>query len=206
MLVSGFHDVETAACDLLEDATDELVHVDLHPFVRPVSAGALPSAMFGLLDRGVRLRTVFCGALSPDPRYGTVRADLHRTGAEARELDRAQPMGFMVADRRTALLPVQHDGPWVRTALVLRGDVLAGFLRHAFDQMWDLADAQVPRLDRAETGLLQLLDLGMTDAAIGRHLAVSGRTVGRRLARLQRTLGARTRFQLGVEAARRGAV
>ncbi|MFE3902834.1 helix-turn-helix transcriptional regulator [Streptomyces sp. NPDC059153] len=52
--------------------------------------------------------------------------------------------------------------------------------------------------------LLSYLSAGLTDESIARELGVSYRTVTRRIARLQEMLGARTRFQLGVQAGRRG--
>ncbi|MFF5212658.1 hypothetical protein [Streptosporangium sp. NPDC000396] len=45
---------------------------------------------------------------------------------------------------------------------------------------------------------------GATDEAIARRLGLGRRTVVRRVSALQRTLGATTRFQAGVQAARRG--
>lgn len=52
--------------------------------------------------------------------------------------------------------------------------------------------------------LLVLLGAGLTDASIARELGVSERTVNRRIIALQDALAARSRFQLGVQAARRG--
>ncbi|WP_406385668.1 response regulator transcription factor [Streptomyces sp. NBC_01618] len=52
--------------------------------------------------------------------------------------------------------------------------------------------------------LLSYLSAGLTDESIARELGVSERTVARRIVRLQEMLGARTRFQLGVQASRRG--
>ena len=63
-----------------------------------------------------------------------------------------------------------------------------------------------PALTHDERVLLQLLAAGLSDHAVARRTGVCTRTVGRRLARLQEKLGSRTRFGLGVEAARRGLV
>ena len=52
--------------------------------------------------------------------------------------------------------------------------------------------------------LLQQLAAGANDEQIARNLAISLRTVRRRVAELMGELGADTRFQAGVEAARRG--
>jgi DNA-binding NarL/FixJ family response regulator len=52
--------------------------------------------------------------------------------------------------------------------------------------------------------VLQLLTTGLKDEAIARQLGTSMRTTRRRIASLLATLGVATRFQAGVEAARRG--
>jgi DNA-binding CsgD family transcriptional regulator len=63
----------------------------------------------------------------------------------------------------------------------------------------------VPRGPDSGTGeLLTLLTAGMTDDAIARRLGVSARTVQRRVSELMENLGARTRFQAGAQAVRRG--
>lgn len=78
-----------------------------------------------------------------------------------------------------------------------------------FESMWERA-APVADLDRVETRpdlrrfLLQQLATGAQDEQIARRLGVSLRTVRRRVADLLAELGADSRFQAGVEAARRG--
>jgi DNA-binding NarL/FixJ family response regulator len=96
----------------------------------------------------------------------------------------------------------------------------------AFEELWDQAEparSAVPpgpgggpaptaaaaagsgsELNEQEVALLRMLADDMTETAIGRHVGASARTVGRRVARLHRKLDARTRFSLGVQAARRG--
>ena len=59
-------------------------------------------------------------------------------------------------------------------------------------------------LFRSDRRLLVLLTVGMTDEAMARHMGLSRRTVQRRLADLSRSVAAESRFQLGVEASRRG--
>ncbi len=78
-----------------------------------------------------------------------------------------------------------------------------------FELMWDRS-AAVPDLDRGEARpdlrrfLLQQLAAGLQDEQIARTLGVSLRTVRRRIAALMTEVGADTRFQVGVEAVRRG--
>ena len=60
-----------------------------------------------------------------------------------------------------------------------------------------------PDDDAVDRELLNLLLLGMTDAAAGAQLGISVRTVQRRVADLMETAGVTTRIQLGAEAVRR---
>lgn len=78
-----------------------------------------------------------------------------------------------------------------------------------FESLWDRA-APVSVLDGPEARsdmrrfLLQQLATGAQDEQIARRLGVSLRTVRRRVADILTELGADSRFQAGVEAARRG--
>ena len=78
-----------------------------------------------------------------------------------------------------------------------------------FELLWERA-APVPSLDRGEARpdlrrfLLQQLAAGAQDEQIARTLGISLRTVRRRVAAVLTELGADSRFQAGVEAARRG--
>lgn len=78
------------------------------------------------------------------------------------------------------------------------------------DQTWDavaanisLPEQEMP-LDGRDVHILSLLSAGRTDAAIARQSGISQRTVERRVRALMNQLGAATRFQAGVQAARRG--
>jgi DNA-binding NarL/FixJ family response regulator len=54
--------------------------------------------------------------------------------------------------------------------------------------------------------VLELLQLGLKDETIARQLGISLRTVRRRIAMVMDEVGATTRFQAGIEAARRGLI
>lgn len=77
-----------------------------------------------------------------------------------------------------------------------------------FEMLWN--SAETPTVGRSTSRrdlrrfLLQQLATGAHDEQIARNLGISLRTVRRRVADLMRELGADTRFQAGVEAARRG--
>jgi DNA-binding NarL/FixJ family response regulator len=60
--------------------------------------------------------------------------------------------------------------------------------------------------ERRDQTILALLGAGASDATIARQTGVSQRTVERRVRALMDQLGAGTRFQAGVQAARRGLI
>ncbi|MGW3040975.1 hypothetical protein ACWC9T_13250 [Kitasatospora sp. NPDC001159] len=60
------------------------------------------------------------------------------------------------------------------------------------------------RIDERDRRILTLMASGATDDAIARRLGVGRRSVVRRVSTLLAHLGATTRFQAGVQAARKG--
>ena len=91
---------------------------------------------------------------------------------------------------------------------IVRQRGLVEALRGWFEELW--GRAAVPALEEAEPlvdlrrFLLEQLAAGAYDEQIARKLGISLRTVRRRVAGLMTELGADSRFQAGVEAARRG--
>jgi DNA-binding NarL/FixJ family response regulator len=89
---------------------------------------------------------------------------------------------------------------------VVRAPELVRTLRSMFQMLWK---AGVPfrrgieEYDEERARLLELLATGLKDEAIARHLQVSLRTIRRRVAEVLDEFGASTRFQAGMEAARR---
>lgn len=96
---------------------------------------------------------------------------------------------------------------------MVRGSLLVDALVRLFELQWEMAvpiadvagpDDDAAALTEQERRLLAMLSSGMTDEAMARAVGLSHRTVQRRLAELARRVGAEGRFQLGVQAARRG--
>lgn len=126
------------------------------------------------------------------------------------------PFKMIVIDDLAALIALPPDGMAlgpetdVRSGgegLLVRGSLLVGALIRLFEQQWNLAvpvGQGAAELDQADRRLLALLSVGLTDEAMARHIGLSRRTVQRRLAELSKSVGAESRFQLGVEASRRG--
>lgn len=159
-------------------------------------------------DRGVRFRTVVDAEFLAVP--GT--ADAVRADVEAREEVRVVstlPIKLVLIDDRVGLIPLdlhQPDSP----ALLVRSSPLLDALRVLYEQLWDRAapisfageDAAVAaaRSDGA-SDLVRLLAAGLSDKVIARELDISVRTLERRIAGLMEAWEARTRFQLGWQAA-----
>jgi DNA-binding NarL/FixJ family response regulator len=130
-------------------------------------------------------------------------------GEQARVLPQV-PVKLLIVDGRTAILPLAGDGastPGQARAVVVTDSALTSALQVLFDQLW--GQATPLRLTASAgtdpvTTLINLLASGMKDEAIARQLGVSGRTLRRRIAEVQDQLGATSRFQAGLQAARRG--
>lgn len=139
---------------------------------------------------------------APDTLTGRVAA-----GEEVRVLPEL-PSRLLVIGASHALLPEPLGFADQPLAIVRQRGVVEA-LTQWFEQLWDLAavpdlaaaTAPVPDLRRF---LLAQLTAGARDDQIARQLGISLRTVRRRVADLMSELGADSRFQAGVEAARRG--
>ena len=90
--------------------------------------------------------------------------------------------------------------------------VAARSLAVAFDLAWAAACGQPPnspppgQVTAEQREILQVLSNGVTDDHAAAQLHMSRRTFARRVASLMDSLGATSRFQVGVQAARRGLV
>ncbi len=217
-VVEGAAAVNRAVHELLTETAVELLGLDRQPFVRTGRPHSLSDAVFDLLARGVCVRTIYAADAFRVAGYAPYMSRAAALGERSR-LAAHLPLRFVVVDRSTAMLPLEADGPWVTAAVVVRGHVLVEDLVHTFEELWDHASPAPAGpgrtggarpgqpdsdLSEQELTLLKMLANDMTESAIGRHVGASARTVGRRVARLQRKLGSRTRFGLGLEAARRG--
>ena len=165
-------------------------------------------------DRGVRFRTVVdAGFLEVPGTANAVRADI-----EAREQVRVVselPVKLVIIDDRVGLIPLDLQQP-ESPALLVRSSPLLDALRLLYEQIWERAapvsfgQSGDPDAEAADVGLpsdgadlVRLLAAGLADKVIARELGISVRTLERRIAGLMGDLDARTRFQLGWQAALR---
>jgi DNA-binding NarL/FixJ family response regulator len=127
------------------------------------------------------------------------------------------PTRLTIIDRSLAIIPSEQQTAG-GNALLIKGSGMVMALAAFFEQSWSSAQPlQLHDLDILATPaggerqpsandrvLLRLLSLGLKDEAVARHLGVSVRTTRRQIADLLSRLEASSRFQAGLQAARRG--
>jgi sugar-specific transcriptional regulator TrmB/DNA-binding CsgD family transcriptional regulator len=162
------------------------------------------------LRRGLRVRCIYHQPSLSQPKYlAQMEADI-ASGEEARVLP-VVPIKVTIVDRKAALMPLHVEQPTIACVLVKESALLESIIGF-FESLWDSAvplheQRRGVTVDSKANGhirLLRLLAAGLKDEAIARHLDVSTRTVVRRVDRLMDELGASTRFQAGLQAAKRG--
>ena len=118
------------------------------------------------------------------------------------------PTRLAVFGEEAVALPDRWGNP-MGAILVIRQEPVVAACRNLFDELWAKAATlhgseneanQQPERQR----LLEMLARGAKDEQISRTMGISLRTVRRRVAELLAELGVDTRFQAGMEAARRG--
>ena len=153
---------------------------------------------------GRRSRAIYpVRALTEAPDALRTRA---RLGEQVRVMSEVPTRMFIFGDAH-AVLPEPlgfADEPRVH----VRQRSIVAALSMWFELLWSRA-APVPELESGghpdeRRFLLEQLMAGVTDEVIARKLGIGLRTVRRRIAALMSDLGVDTRFQAGVEAARRG--
>jgi sugar-specific transcriptional regulator TrmB len=157
--------------------------------------------------RGVRYRIV----LERDVLEQTSQTELvavMRRNEEVRVSDRV-PTKLVIADRRTAMVPLDADSP-DPAALVIHSTGLVRSLLSLFDFVWreawplqfaspdrdEIVEAS-PGPDEFDLQVLSLLIAGASDALVARQLDVGLRTIQRRVRSLMDATGASSRIQLG---------
>ncbi|MEU1264296.1 LuxR C-terminal-related transcriptional regulator [Streptomyces cellulosae] len=168
-----------------------------------------------LLSRGVKYRVLYDSSVLELPgRLEDVTAGI-RLGEQAR-IATGLPTKLAICDDRVAMLPLPRPGDDTVTAsYVIHPSPLLDAPAALFEAVWErsvqirpsvppVVEDASERLSPEEEKLLTLLASGATDKAAGRSLGWSERTVQRHITKLLRRCGAQTRFQLAMEATRRG--
>ncbi|WP_204051973.1 LuxR C-terminal-related transcriptional regulator [Microbispora siamensis] len=212
-VLAGEEAVKRVMSELQRTVGVELLGFDRPPYVgRPDdSADTNESELAGtrqLLARGVDIRVVYCPESLDRPGRLETLIRLAEEGERSRFVAHL-PFKLRIADRKIGLFPLV-DGVYDHIAL-LHPSRLLDALVELFDVYWErgrplagLPHVAEERPAEEDLLVLRLLNAGLKDEAIGRHLGVSARTATRKIAAVLERLGVTTRFQAGAEAAARG--
>ena len=159
------------------------------------------------LAAGRPMRAVYPSSVVED----SVKLDYVRTWAAAGEQIRLLPYTTREIDvfgDQAAIVSSRWEG-LSGSMILIHAPAMVFILKELFERYWERSvpfslvsgDGEGP--DR-RARILELLMMGAKDESIARALNISLRTVRRRISELLDELGATTRFQAGMEAARRG--
>ncbi|MBM9507319.1 TrmB family transcriptional regulator [Actinacidiphila acididurans] len=202
---------------LQRSARHQVSAFDRPPYIGGAGTNDIESE---LLPTGVRYRCVYDRTGLELPGRPAAIRDLVASGEQAR-VAAGVPVKMFIADDRIGLISLERS-PTSDSALIIHQSSLLDTLIALFEEVW--ADAVPIRFGPPGTGtgtgagtartsarhpadrgtLLGLLAAGLTDEAIARHMGWHPRTAQRRVRELMAELGAQTRFQAGLQAARRG--
>ncbi|MFI2213988.1 LuxR C-terminal-related transcriptional regulator [Streptomyces sp. NPDC020141] len=166
-----------------------------------------------LLDRGVRMRTVYLDSIRHDSATMAHAEWIASRGGRVRTAP-SLPNRMIICDRRVAFVAVNSDDT-AAGATILRTQGTVAALCALFESVWQTAEPLGAGKSRAQnlgalspqqSEALRLLALGHTDETVAKRLGVSARTARRIATALMEHLGARSRFQAGVRAAQQGLV
>jgi DNA-binding CsgD family transcriptional regulator/sugar-specific transcriptional regulator TrmB len=163
-----------------------------------------------LLERGLRMRTVYLQSMTASKAALEYAEALHRLGGEVRATP-TLPMRLLIFDQEIAIMPMDPENP-TSGAVIHRSPAVVSVALALFDAYWaratemfdpDERDDSTP-LTPHEAEVLRLLAGGAKDEQVARLLGISLRTARRITANLSERLDAASRFELGVAAAKRG--
>lgn len=203
--VNGREQILQRSQQLFHGARRELRIFDRPPY----HGGHDNDAELELLGRGGRVRAVYESTAADHA------ASFIAAGEEARVLP-SLPIKLLLVDDRLAWVPLL-DSPDTPSSsfVIVHQSALLNALAGLFENLWRYAlpldpagsvpatsDATGP--DPIERRILGLMNAGLPDEAIARHLGLSHRTLQRRVRDLMEHLDAATRYQLGAQAVARG--
>ncbi|MGF1425967.1 helix-turn-helix transcriptional regulator [Kitasatospora sp. LaBMicrA B282] len=161
-----------------------------------------------VLARGVRMRTLYPDSILAEGPAMEYAAELVAAGAEIRITPRV-PLRLLVVDRRVAVVPLDpNDGS--SGGMLIRDPGTVTALMALFESYWHASQSLAELTTKSEEcslveqTILRLLASGAKDDAVARQLGMSVRTLRRGIADLMDRLNAHSRFELGVEAVKRG--
>ncbi|WP_043620061.1 helix-turn-helix transcriptional regulator [Nonomuraea candida] len=207
-VISGRDEVNHRWVRMQQDTRVQMRGFDRPPYAAPQQHTESNTVELDLLRTGVRYRVIYDTSVLELPGWlDDVTAGVQH-GEQARIA--AVPMKLGISDDRLAIIPLLRPGDDVVSAsYLIHPSPLLDALVALFEALWERSvpvgvAAPEGELTQDEERLLTLLASGATDKAAGRALGWSERTVQRHVTKLMRRLGAQTRFQVAMEATRRG--
>jgi DNA-binding CsgD family transcriptional regulator len=162
-----------------------------------------------LIERGVRIRTLYQHTARHNPEKLAYAAHLADGKAEYRTIDELVER-LIICDETVAFIPIRDDQ---QVALELRQPGLVRYLVKVFEFMWSRAvplgmdgpyEAAPDGITEIQHSIAKLLVEGHVDEAIARRLGMNVRTCRAHIAKLAQSLGSGSRAQLGYLIARSG--
>lgn len=176
---------------------------------RPDARSAATPLNEEALRRGVAIRAVCRDSFRNDADTLAYAHWLTERGGRLRTVP-AVPVQMILVDRRVAVVPLDPSEPR-EGALEVHSPGIVAALHALFEQIWmagiqfgEEAPVDNNGCTPTERTVLGMIAAGDTDEAAARRLGVSLRTVRRIMANLMERLDAVSRFQAGVNAAKRG--
>jgi DNA-binding CsgD family transcriptional regulator/sugar-specific transcriptional regulator TrmB len=165
---------------------------------------------FALLERGIKMRTVYLQSMTASRQALEYAETIHRLGGEVR-VTPTLPMRLLILDQEMAIMPMDPENPSAG-AMIHRSPAVVSVALALFDAYWSRGTEVFSPEDRDdndpltphEAEVLRLLAGGAKDEQVARLLGISLRTARRITANLSERLDAASRFELGVAAAKRG--
>jgi sugar-specific transcriptional regulator TrmB/DNA-binding CsgD family transcriptional regulator len=213
-VVTGSETIVERHDQLQRSAQRELRFLDKPPYRAGYEYSNEPEVEF-LRGGGVARSIYETAAVDIPDRLPALDAYL-AAGEQARVLP-VLPTKLVLVDDRVGIVPLRVGDVPSRSYLVVHRSALLDALCGLFETLWQLAlpltlgsggggDGlrAAGRPDPLEQRILGLMNAGLPDEAIARHLGLSHRTLQRRIRDLMQRLDANTRYQLGARAAALG--
>jgi len=166
-----------------------------------------------IFGRGVKSRTIYLTSARNDPETRRYVEWLNEQGAEARTTP-TLPIRMIISDRKTAVLPVDPTpGNGMRGILVLHQPSVVAALQALFEIIWAAANplgqpqsktTDTHGLSADDWAVLEFLVLGRTTEELAKEMGISVRTARRMIESLMKRLNARSPFEGGYQAVKRG--
>ncbi|MGW0884322.1 helix-turn-helix transcriptional regulator [Streptomyces sp. NPDC002671] len=162
-----------------------------------------------LIERGVRIRTLYQHTARYSPEKLAYAAHLADGKAEYRTIDELVER-LIICDEAVAFIPIREDQ---QVALELRQPGLVRYLIKVFEFMWSRAvplnmggpyEVASDGITEIQHSIAKLLVEGHVDEAIARRLGMNVRTCRAHIAKLAQALGSGSRAQLGYLIAQSG--